>query len=119
MVTQSQPAHFLTVLIFVVGFGFGAHAADVKSADTKMNDPQAKVQMHEHMAEMHKKAADCLRSGKAEKECHEAMMTECKSMGEMDCPMMGQMNMMHKKMHGKMNHENMPGENGSHDHMDK
>src|SRR4051812_435693 len=35
------------------------------------------IKMHEHMADMHKKAAECLKGGKTEKECHEAMMTEC------------------------------------------
>jgi hypothetical protein len=109
---------FLSVL-FVVGFGLVAQATDIKEADSKMNDPQAKMQMHEHMADMHKKAADCLRSGKAESECHDAMMTECKSMGDMDCPMMGDMKMMHKNMYGKMKHQKGSLDQHNQHHMDQ
>ena len=61
--------------------------------------------MHEHMSEMHKNAADCLKAGKSESQCHEAMMSECKDQskhmkGEMNCPMMEKMGKMVKS--GKM-----------------
>ncbi len=89
-------------LLLVTGFSVLLKADD-SAMSGKMNDPKAKIQMHEHMAEMHTKAAACLKSGKTEAECHEAMMTECKAMkGDMDCPMMGDMAKMHKHMHGKM-----------------
>lgn len=96
---------FATVLF--MGLGLSAHAADNTPMDSKMNSPaagsQEKIQMHEHMADMHKKAAECLKSGKTEKDCRDSMMTECKEMKrDMDCPMMTDMDKMHKNMHAKM-----------------
>ncbi len=69
-----------------------------------MKDMQSKIEMHEHMSKMHKDAADCLKSGKSEKECKTAMMSDCKehmkSMpGDMSCSMMEK---MHSKMGGNM-----------------
>lgn len=63
------------------------------------------IEMHEHVSEMHKNAANCLKSGKTEAQCHKAMMSECKDhskkmTGEMNCPMMGQM----EKMDGMHEH---------------
>lgn len=104
---SNQRSFFMAILLVCV-FGPLAQAEDMGTKASKTEDPQAKIQMHEHMAEMHKKAADCLRSGKTEKDCHEAMMAECKDMkGEKDCPMMGDMEMMHKNMHAKIKKGNM------------
>ena len=73
---------FWVLMSFLFFFGF----ASLSFAD----DQQGKIQMHEHMASLHTKAADCLRAGKKEKECHEAMMKECKEMKtEMKCEMLG------------------------------
>lgn len=77
---------FWVLMSFLFFLGF----ASLTFAD----DQQNKIQMHEHMAGLHTKAADCLRAGKKEKECHEAMTKECKDMKpemnhEMNCDMMG------------------------------
>jgi hypothetical protein len=90
-------------LFFILGLCPFALGADTNlSADT-----QAKIQMHEHMSDMHQKAALCLKSGKTEKECHESMMAECQQhdkmmKGQMGCSMMGDMGKVHQPMHGKM-----------------
>ena len=47
------------------------------------------------------------------------MMTECKSMSEMDCSMMGDMKMMHKPMYGKMKNQKGPADQHSQHHMDQ
>ena len=78
-------------------------AQDTKSS-APLSPSASMAQMHEHMSEMHKNAASCLKSGKSENQCHEAMMSECKEQsknmkGEMNCPMMDKMGKS-----GKMGH---------------
>ena len=86
---KSTLRSFLLAILLVGVFSPLSQAEEMTTKESKVEDPQDKIQMHEHMAEMYKKAADCLRSGKTEVVCHDAMMTECKDMkGKMDCPMM-------------------------------
>ncbi len=100
---KSTLRSFLLAILLVGVFSPLSQAEEMTTKESKVEDPQDKIQMHEHMAEMYKKAADCLRSGKTEVVCHDAMMTECKDMkGKMDCPMMSDMKTMHKNMHAKM-----------------
>ena len=97
---------FSTLITLILGtFSYGDEAT--KSSATAKDDVQTKIQMHEHMADMHTKAAECLKSGKAEKDCHQEMMSMCKDM-KGDCPMMADMEKMHKHMHGKMKKEDAP-----------
>ena len=75
---------------------------------------QQMIEKHEKMARMHSKMADCLKSGKDAKECHEGMHKECpmgkgEACGE-GCPMCA-MHGGHGK-HGK-------GRDGMHKHHDK
>jgi hypothetical protein len=94
----------LSVLAVVCFFGFGMKSFAEDTAKTK-DQVQSKIEMHEKMAEMHKKAAVCLKAGKPEMECHkdmkEMMVQHKGEMKDMDCPMMGDMAKMHKHMHGK------------------
>ena len=66
MKMQSQVAISFLAVLLVVCFTLVSKAEDTNGVESKMKDPQAKVQMHESMSVMHKKAADCLRSGKSE-----------------------------------------------------
>ena len=52
----------------------GARAAD--EAAKPAPDRSMMIERHEKMAEMHKKTAECLKSAKAVKECHDAMMKD-------------------------------------------
>ncbi len=90
----------------VIAFASGTFAEDASTIKSK-DQAASKIEMHEHMADMHKKAADCLKSGKPETECQKAMMAECKDYaknmkGSMNCPMMGNMMKMHHGMNGDM-----------------
>jgi hypothetical protein len=65
------------------------------AADTKASAPAAaptreeRIQMLEKGAKIHQDAADCLKAGKSEQECKEAMMKECQQLGHGGrCPMM-------------------------------
>lgn len=79
----------------------GARAEDQASKETA--DRATMTQKHERMAEMHRRAAECLKSAKSVEDCHDALMKEmpakpgeCLFMGK-DCPMCGQ----GMKMRGK------------------
>lgn len=94
----------ILALLFTLGFGLSSMAVE-KTPAAKETDIQAKIQMHEHMAELNKNAAECLKAGKSEKECHDAMMMECKEhckkmTGDAECPMMKNMEAMGKHWHG-------------------
>lgn len=70
-------------------------AAFARGADQKAAQPapdrQRMIERHEKMADLHKKAAECLKSGKDVKECHDAMLKECPMKGTGSCPLMGEM----------------------------
>lgn len=60
----------------------------LSAADKKMMEPSKEDRAK--MAEMHMKMAECLKTDKPMKECHEEMMKACKdSMDKSGCPMMG------------------------------
>jgi len=62
----------------------------------------ASKEERKQMAEMHTKMAACLESDKPMNECHDEMMTSCKSMmGKSGCPMMGEMGHMKGMMQGQ------------------
>lgn len=78
-----------TAVAAVLGAGAADEAAKPAMDRAKM------IERHEQMADMHKKAAECLKGSKSVKECHEAMMKDgpgkpgdCAMMGE-GCPMCG------------------------------
>lgn len=74
--------------------------AETKSAD----DRQAKIKMHEQMAETHQKAAACLKTEKPMEECKAEMMKGCPMMkAGKKCPMMDIMD----GKNGMMGHEHM------------
>ena len=86
------------VLAAFVSMPLGAIAAD--EAKPAKPDMKTMISHHEKAAEMHKKAAECLKEGKAPKECHEKMMKDCPCK-EGDCPcgmMIGHGHGMHKGM---------------------
>jgi hypothetical protein len=91
-----------TYLLSAIVSAFLLSTVSVYAEETlAQKDMHSKIEMHEHMSIMHKNAADCLKSGKTEKQCQTAMMAECKESmkGDMDCKMMEK---MHKKMNSKM-----------------
>ncbi len=65
-------------------------------------EPQKQIELHEKMAEIHKQAAECLKSGKPAQECHTQMMNNCPLKDEKNgCPAMGRMwNHRQGMMHG-------------------
>ena len=87
-------------------FSGGAFAHYDDGAEGKVMDKKEAIEMHEFMSDVHKKAAECVRSGKSENECHEAMMAackeHCKGMKGDHCPMMDHDGMkMQKHRHDK------------------
>ncbi len=79
----------LVLSLFVaLGLAATARAADDAVAG-KAADRQKMVGMHEKMSELHKQAAECLKSGKPVKECHDALIAQS-PMGKGGCPMMGE-----------------------------
>lgn len=68
-----------------------AAAARAADAEKEAQDRAAMTQKHERMAEMHRKAAECLKSGKPATECHDAMMKDAPAGAERcaGCPMCG------------------------------
>ncbi len=61
-------------------------------------------EQRENMAKLHEQMANCLRSTKTMKECHEEMRKSCESLGANGCPMMGWEH--GKKGHHMHHHEN-------------
>jgi hypothetical protein len=62
------------------------------------SDRDSKIKMHEQMAEMHQKAAACMKSGKTDEECQTDMKKQCSAMMKSgDCNMMDHMGMMKDK----------------------
>lgn len=72
------------------------------SPDKKM--PELSKEERQSRAEMHEKMAECLRSDKPMKECHDQMMKDCPMAKEGHCPMMEG---MHHKMRGHMHGKGM------------
>jgi hypothetical protein len=52
-------------------------------AQEKPNPDEVKkdIAAHRQMAQVHENAAKCLEAGKAEKECHDQLLKECKGVG--------------------------------------
>jgi hypothetical protein len=73
--------------------------ADAPTKEPAKSDVQSKIEMHEKMAQVHKQAADCLRSGKPEKDCNAQAMKDCPMAHSGDCPFMGKMKGGHAKEH--------------------
>lgn len=74
--------------LMVGGFTFQAHAKGDKHKD-KHEMVELTKEQRDKMASLHEQMANCLRSDKSAKECHEDMKQSCKSMGKEACPMMG------------------------------
>ncbi len=53
-------------------------------------DRKQLIEMHQKMAELHRKAADCLKAGKDIQACQDEMAKECPMAKSGDCPFMGQ-----------------------------
>jgi hypothetical protein len=67
-------------------FASSAFAAEPKKSPPAEPTPEAR----QHMADVHQKMADCLRSERPLAECRTEMMSSCQEMmGEGGCPMMG------------------------------
>ena len=61
--------------------------------------PEPTKEQREKMAGNHEKMAQCLRSEKTMKDCHDEMKKSCEEGGKEACPMMGKMG------HGMMKHK--------------
>lgn len=84
----------LQAFALVLTFGFSALADHHEKG--KAPTVQEEIEHHQHVADLHSKAAECLKGGKTQQECHDAMMAQCKEhckdhckgMAHMDgCPM--------------------------------
>lgn len=75
----------LLSLFVAAGSAVSARAA---AAGSPAPDRQKMIEMHEKMADLHKQAAECLKSGKPIKECQDALAAQC-PMAKGGCPMMG------------------------------
>jgi hypothetical protein len=85
----------LTLTTLFVSAG-AAMAHDMKGMKEPSKEDRAK------MADMHMKMAECLKSDKSMKECHEAMEKSCKDSKMPMCHMMGH--------HGEHGHDGGEGE---------
>jgi hypothetical protein len=91
------------------------HAADetdankAKGTELTKEERQAKIEMHEKMANMHKGMVDCLRADKPMAECREQMMKDCPMAKSGHCPMMDEMGGMMQGMGGMMGGEHHGG----------
>lgn len=84
------------VSLFSLGFSSGAFASH---HEMMMMDDKAELskEQREALAKNHDKMAQCLRSEKTLKECHQEMMDACEKSGDgMNCPMKKMKN--HKMM---------------------
>lgn len=105
---------FVLAAVLTLSFNFAsniAYGAEKPKGNAKQASPVVTVEQRASMANVHEKMATCLRSEKAMSECQGEMMKSCgETMGK-NCPMMGQMDQMHRmmgkgSMHGKsMKHE--------------
>lgn len=78
------------VLTLCAALSSAAAVPAAEPAPKEATDRAAMTQKHERMAEMHRKAAECLKSSKAVKECHDAMMKDAPEGGfHGDCAMCG------------------------------
>lgn len=74
-------------------------------------DRKSMIEMHQKMAQAHKKAADCLKANKPVDECNREAMKMCPMANSEMCPFMGGMSGMmndHKKMKGEHKEMDMP-----------
>lgn len=68
----------MKIAILFLSLSLTVPAFAEKGHDHSDMTPQQKAEMHEKMGEAHKKAAACLKSGKAEKDCHEELRKSMK-----------------------------------------
>jgi len=95
--------HLLLAGLFVLSAP--AFAEDAKKDSAKKEwDPKAHIEMHEKMADAHKKAAECLKAGKPTEECRTQFKQACHDAGQGACPgMMGKGKGKGMGMHHDMN----------------
>lgn len=71
-------------------------------------DRKSTIEMHQKMAEAHKKAADCLKTNKPVDECNSEAMKMCPMANSEKCPFMGGMSgMMKDQKEMKGDHKGM------------
>lgn len=76
----------LSLLLLSISFSASGFAVEPTSSTTTLPPPsplEAKIKMHERLADLHQRAADCLKSGRTAEECRKQMMMEC-PIGEID-----------------------------------
>ena len=62
-------------------FGSFTYAEEQATSEKSVKDQvQSKIEMQEKMSDVHKKAAECLKLGKPEKECYQPIMAMHKDM---------------------------------------
>lgn len=74
-------ATIATFALLAFALSPGALAQAAKDADRKADKMKEEIAQHRAMAAAHDKAAKCLESGKAEKDCHEQLAKDCKGIG--------------------------------------
>lgn len=73
---------------FLIGFAgaltlllaASADAAEKSEQKASDSDRQGHIEKHKKMAEAHRRAAECLESGKSEKECNAQLKTDCRGL---------------------------------------
>ncbi len=89
------------LVCFVAMLGNSAFGAETSTKSNGVKMPaEITADQRQKMADIHDKMAVCLRSDRPMADCHQEMMTACKStMGKNGCPMMSE-----KMGHGMKHH---------------
>jgi hypothetical protein len=65
------------VTVLLAGSAAGAEKSEQKA---DQSDRQGHIEKHKKMSEAHRRAAECLESGKSEKDCNAQLKTDCRGL---------------------------------------